>query len=74
VAEDVASIDDVMARRYADVSEDYSDHHSSVEKARRSGFEAPFSHGLCTMTLCARAATKTVAHGRDAQSLQRCPP
>jgi acyl dehydratase len=63
VAEDVVSIDDVMARRYADVSGDFSDHHFSVEGARRSGFEAPFLHGLCTMALCARAATKTIANG-----------
>jgi acyl dehydratase len=63
VAQDVVSIDDVMARRYAELSGDYSDHHFSVEGARRSGFEAPFLHGLCTMALCARAATKTVANG-----------
>ncbi len=55
VAEDVVSIDEVMARRYARVSGDYSDHHFSLEGARRSGFEAPFLHGLCTMALCARA-------------------
>jgi acyl dehydratase len=59
--EDVVSIDDVMARRYAKVSGDYNDHHFSVEGARRSGFEAPFLHGLCTMALCTRAVTKTVA-------------
>ena len=40
--EDVISIDDVMARRYAEVSGDYNDHHFSVEGARRSGFDAPF--------------------------------
>ena len=58
VAEDVVRIDDVMARRYAQVSGDYNDHHFSVEGARRSGFEAPFLHGLCTMALCARAPSE----------------
>ena len=63
VAEDVVRIDDAMARRYADISSDYSDHHFSVEGAERSGFEAPFLHGLCTMALCTRVATEMVAHG-----------
>jgi acyl dehydratase len=63
VAEDVVRIDEVMARRYAHVSGDDNDHHFSVEGARRSGYEAPFLHGLCTMALCTRAATKTVANG-----------
>jgi len=63
VAEDVVRIDGSMASRYAEVSGDHSDHHFSVEGARRSGFAAPFLHGLCTMALCVRAATKTVAHG-----------
>ena len=63
VTEDVVSIDDAMARRYAEVSGDHSAHHFSVEAARRSGFEAPFLHGLCTMALCARVATSTLANG-----------
>jgi acyl dehydratase len=63
VAEDVMRIDDVMAHRYADISSDYSDHHFSVEGAERSGFEAPFLHGLCTMALCTRVATETVGQG-----------
>jgi acyl dehydratase len=70
VAEDVVRIDDVMAGRYAQVSGDFNDHHFSVEGARRSGFEAPFLHGLCTMALCARAATKTVADG-DPRRIRR---
>jgi acyl dehydratase len=70
VAEDVVRIDEVMARRYAQVSGDYSDHHFSVEGARRSGFEAPFLHGLCTMGLCTRAAIKTLADG-DARRIRR---
>ena len=63
VAEDVTSIDDVMVRRYAEVSGDHSAHHFSVEGARRSGFDAPFLHGLCTMALCTRVATTRLAKG-----------
>ncbi len=63
VAVDVVSVDEVMVRRYADMSGDHSAHHFSVEGARRSGFETPFLHGLCTMALCVRAATTTVADG-----------
>ena len=70
VAEDVVRIDGIMASRYADVSGDHSDHHFSVEGARRSGFAAPFLHGLCTMALCVRAATKTVANG-DPRRIRR---
>jgi acyl dehydratase len=70
VTEDVIRIDEVMARRYAQVSGDYNDHHFSVEGARRSGFEGPFLHGLCTMALCTRSATKTVADG-DPRRIRR---
>ena len=52
LADDEMPVDDVMARRYAEVSGDFSEHHFSVEGARRSGFDAPFLHGLCTMALC----------------------
>lgn len=70
VAEDVVPIDAVMARRYAEVSGDDNEHHFSIEGARRSGFDAPFLHGLCTMALCARAATRTVAGG-DPRRIRR---
>ena len=70
VAEDVVRIDDIMATRYAQVSGDDNDHHFSVEGARRSGFDAPFLHGLCTMALCTRAATRTVADG-DPRQIRR---
>ncbi|MBF6556523.1 MAG: hypothetical protein IVW52_10180 [Acidimicrobiales bacterium] len=70
VAEDVVRIDEVMARRYAQVSGDHSEHHFSVDGARRSGVAAPFLHGLCTMALCVRAATDTVADG-DPRRLRR---
>jgi len=68
--EDVMRIDEVMARRYAEISGDCSDHHFSVEGARRSGFEAPFLHGLCTMALCVGAVTRTVAGG-DPRRIRR---
>ena len=70
VAEEVVPIDDIMARRYAQVSGDDNEHHFSVEGARRSGFDAPFLHGLCTMALCTRAATRTVAEG-DPKRIRR---
>lgn len=70
VAADEVGIDEVMARRYADVSGDHNDHHFSVEGARRSGFASPFLHGLCTMALCTRAATRTVA-GDDPTRIRR---
>jgi acyl dehydratase len=63
LADDEMPVDDVMARRYAEVSGDFSEHHFSVEGARRSGFDAPFLHGLCTMALCANAVTARVADG-----------
>lgn len=56
-------VDHDMARRYAEVSGDWSDHHFSVEGARRSGFERPFVHGLCTMALCAQGVVGMVADG-----------
>jgi len=70
LAEDVVLIDEVMARRYAQVSGDFNDHHFSLEGARRSGFEAAFLHGLCTMALCTRAATEGVAGG-DPRRIRR---
>lgn len=62
-AEEVIPIDTDMAHRYAEVSGDFSGHHFDVAAARRSGYERPFLHGLCTMALCARAVVHTV--GRD---------
>lgn len=59
-AEDVVHIDSDMARRYAEVSGDFSGHHFDVAAARRSGYDRPFLHGLCTMALCARAVVRTV--------------
>jgi acyl dehydratase len=70
IAEEVVRVDLDMARRYAEVSGDFSEHHFDVEIARRSGFEGPFLHGLCTMALCARAVVRTVCDG-DPTRLQR---
>ncbi len=72
VAEDVVRIDEVMARRYAELSGDFSEHHFSRAGARRSGHQAPFLHGLCTMALCTRAAVKTIGDG-DPTRIQRSP-
>ena len=54
-------VDGDMARRYAELSGDWSAHHFSVEAARRSGANRPFLHGFCSMALCARAFSETVA-------------
>ena len=70
IGEEVVRIDLEMARRYAEVSGDFSDHHFDVESARRSGFAGPFLHGLCTMALCARAVVRTVCED-DPSRLQR---
>jgi acyl dehydratase len=70
VAEEVVRIDLEMARRYGEVSGDFSDHHFDVEAARRSGYEGPFLHGLCTMALCARAVVRTLCQG-DPTRLKR---
>ena len=57
------AVDGDMPRRYAEVSGDWSPHHFDPEAARRSGFERPFLHGLCTMALCAQGAVDVVADG-----------
>jgi acyl dehydratase len=46
-------IDEGMAHRYAEVSGDWSAHHFDIEAARASGFDFVFTHGLCTMAICA---------------------
>jgi acyl dehydratase len=45
-------IDKDMARRYAEVSGDWSAHHFDIEVARAAGFDFVFTHGLCTMAIC----------------------
>ena len=66
----VVDIDDDMARRYAEVSGDWSDHHFDPEAARRSGVDRIFLHGLCTMALCAQGVVHLVADG-DPDRLRR---
>lgn len=46
-------IDHQIARRYAEVSGDWAAHHFDIAAARTSGFEFVFTHGLCTMAICA---------------------
>jgi acyl dehydratase len=45
-------IDKDVARRYAEVSGDWSAHHFDIEVARSAGFDFVFTHGLCTMAIC----------------------
>ena len=35
----------------------------TAEAARRSGFDRPFLHGLCTMALCAHGVLTEVGEG-----------
>ncbi len=56
-------VDQDMARRYAEVSGDWSPHHFEVDAARQSGVERVFLHGLCTMALCAQGIVTLVADG-----------
>ena len=55
-------VDGEMARRYAELSGDWSRHHFDAEAARR-GAERPFLDGFCSMALCARGFSETVAGG-----------
>jgi acyl dehydratase len=41
-----------MARRYAQVSGDWSAHHFDIDVARAAGFDFVFTHGLNTMAIC----------------------
>lgn len=63
-------VDTDAARRYAEVSGDWSAHHFDVEAARRSGAEGVFLHGLCTMALCAKGVVQ-VAAGGDPERVRR---
>ncbi len=55
IGDSLFAVDHDMARRYAEVSGDWSPHHFDVEAANRTGFDRTFLHGLCTMTLCGQA-------------------
>ena len=69
-ASDSVRIDADMVQRYAAVSNDYSEHHFTLEGAQRSGQAEPFLHGLCTMALGAKALVKTAAEN-DPRRIQR---
>ena len=45
-------IDHDLARRYAEISGDWSAHHFDIDVARAAGFDFVFTHGLCTMAIC----------------------
>jgi len=63
-------IDDDMARRYAEVSGDWSPHHFDLAAAHQSGYDRVFLHGLCTMALCAQGVVQLVADG-DVERVRR---
>ncbi len=63
-------VDHDMARRYAEVSGDWSAHHFDLAAARQSGVERRFLHGLCTMALCAQGVVELAADG-DAERVRR---
>jgi len=63
-------VDAGMARRYAEVSGDWSPHHFEVDAARASGFDQPFLHGLCTMALCAQGVAAVATDG-DPERVRR---
>jgi acyl dehydratase len=63
-------VDQDMARRYAEVSGDWSAHHFDAAAARRSGSDRPFLHGLCTLALCTQGVVE-VAAGGDTAALER---
>jgi acyl dehydratase len=62
--------DEAMTRAYAEVSGDWSEHHFSTEAARRSGFDRPFLHGLCTMAICAHGVL-SIMGGHDPSAVRR---
>ena len=45
-------VDEHTARRYAEVSGDWSAHHFDSDAARATGFDFVFNHGLCTTAMC----------------------
>lgn len=65
-----ADVDADMARRYAEVSGDWSPHHFEPSAARAGGFDRVFIHGLCTMALCGHAVVELVAGG-DPERVRR---
>jgi acyl dehydratase len=60
---EVQHIADDTARRYADISGDWSAHHFDIEVARSSGFDYLFAHGLCTMAMCTHRVLDAIGGG-----------
>jgi acyl dehydratase len=60
-------IDIDAARRYAEVSGDWSAHHFDLDVARAAGVDYLFAHGLCTMAVCTQHAVRLVASGDPAR-------
>jgi acyl dehydratase len=48
-------VDADITQRYAELSGDWAAHHFDVDVARAAGFEFVFTHGLCTMAICAHS-------------------
>jgi acyl dehydratase len=63
VASGSQPVDRDIARRYAEVSNDWSPHHFDRDAARAAGADDVFAHGLCTMAMCAQYAVDAVAEG-----------
>ncbi len=57
-------IDEDVARRYAEVSGDWSAHHFDIAVARAAGFDFVFTHGLCTMAICTHRLLGTAGRRR----------
>jgi acyl dehydratase len=51
------------ARRYAEVSGDWSAHHFDIDAARSAGFDFLFAHGLCTMAMCTHRVLDVIGVG-----------
>jgi acyl dehydratase len=56
----VHHIDEQAARRYAEVSGDWADHHFHIDAARASGADFVFTHGLFTMAACAHGVQRLI--------------
>ena len=59
----VQHVADDTARRYAEVSGDWADHHFDIDVARAAGFDFLFAHGLCTMAMCTHRVLDLVGVG-----------
>ena len=55
--------EEFTARRYAEVSGDWSAHHFDIDVARSAGFDFLFAHGLCTMAMCTHRVLDVIGVG-----------